>query len=431
MRKFRSICIFGLLTALLFACRKNEDNASPRISVSEPVQGTVYNVYDTLRIHASISDESGLVSVKISLLDAEQKPVLKTIDFKPDTSSFDVSASLPLDDILLADGIYTLQIKAFDGTNYSNSFTNIQINAVPLELKYPVLITQNGIYGTSISIADANTGWRKVLSLEGDYHASAVSSYEQLVFTAGGISGNLNASLMPAGTVLWQVPLLSAPPYRYFEDVLFDKSFLYVAFYKGKILGYDRSGMIVYSAVTESAYFPEKLGTTGDFILAGLRQKTGNTRKIGVYYAVSGSLVQSLEVPLDVIAFKSVDYDNVLVFGNNGNTGTIMEYTVSLNKLRQLHIFTDGKIASVAQMNSDNYFISGQSAVYRFIYPTNTLVKYISDAPKAFLDFDMVNDRLYALYDHRLSIFAIPVATPVGSILVADSALAFHLMYNK
>lgn len=431
MKKCRLICSIGLMAIALIACRKEADSTSPVISVSEPSPGEVYEVYDTLWISASLSDGSKLVSVKITLLDAEKKPVLNTLDFKPEAATFDIFTGLPLDDVHLVDGTYTLQIKAYDGTNYTNAFIEVQINEVSLDLKYPVIISRNGIYGTNISIAGANGTWSKVLSLEGDYNISDISSYDQQVYIAGRLSGSLSACLLPSGPVVWQVPLVSAPPYREFEDVFFSWPLLYVAYYEGKILGYDRLGMVVYSSIIEPGYFPEKIGKNGDFILALLRQKTGYVRKIGVYYAISGSLMQFLEVPLDVVAFKTIDKDNVLVFGNNGNTGTILKYTISQNKLRQLHDFTDGKIGAVAQMNNSHFFISGSSVVHWFIYPTNTLTEYISDAPKALLDFDVVNDQLYALYNHQLMVFDFPSAMPLGSIAMADSAFAIHLMYNK
>lgn len=431
MKEIRILCLLGLLALALFACRKEADITATAISVSEPSPGAVYNVYDTLWIRASFSDVSKLVSVKITLLDAAKKPVLRTLDFKPDAVTFNIFTDLPLDNIHLAAGTYTLQLNAYDGTNYTNVFIDIKINEVPLELKYPVIISRKGIYGTNISIVGVNGSLSKILSLEGDYHSSDISSYDQQVYVAGLLSGSLNACFMPASLVVWQVPLISVPPYREFEDVYFAWPLLYVAYYEGKIFGYDRSGLVTYSSIIEPGYFPEKIGKNGDFVLALLRQKTGYMRKIGVYYASSGSLMQFLELPSDIVAFKTIDKDNVLLFGNNGNTGTILKYTISLNQVRQLHDFLDGNIGEVAQMNNDNFFISGAHAIHWFIYPTNTLTEYISNAPLALIDFDVVNDQLYALSNHLLTVYNFPSIMPLVNIKVADSALAIHLMYNK
>ena len=431
MKKNGAIYLIFLMVLALFACRKEADNNPPRISVSGPAWGTSYNVYDTIWVNALITDNTKLVSVKIALLDESQKPVLSVHDFKPGVATLEVSEGIPLDDIHLASGTYTLQVQAFDGTNYTNNFIELRVNELPLEMKYPVLISRNGMYGINISVLESGTIWRKVLSLESDYQTSDVSSYDQQVYTAGQISGNLNACLLPAGPVVWEVPLLSAPPYRYFEALFYEFPLLYVAYYEGKILGYDRFGVVKYSSETEPGYIPEAIGKSGDFVLAGERRKTGSARAIGVYYAVTGSRMQSLEVSLDIVSFKTIDKDHVLVFGNNGNTGIIMEYHISENHLRHVHTFSDGKIGAVVQANSSNFFVAGANAVHRYIYPTNTLVQYIQDAPGALLDFDVVNDQIFALYNHQLKVYGFPDASIVVSIPVADSAFSFHLMYNK
>jgi hypothetical protein len=421
------ICV---LSVLFSGCRKESDTRSPSVTVFQPLKGSIYSVYDTILISALISDESKLESVKISLLDAEQKPVLSSLIFTPTTSQYNLNSGLPIDDIHLVGGVYTLQVKAFDGTNFTNTYLDIQINEIPKELKSVIVVSRGGIYGTEISAFNEDGEWKKVLSLNGDYNVSDISSYSQIIYTAGALSGNLNATSLPAGPVVWQIPLVASPPYRYFEDVLCSWPLLYVAYYNGSIYGYDKNGMVLFSTNIQAGYFPGKLGIVNNLLLASMQSKTGNASLLTAYYMASGSIMQSVNIPVDVVAFEYEDNNRVLVFGNDANSGKIMEYTVSQNYLRLLYDFPE-RIFAIARKDDNNFFVAGGQAVHWYIRPTNTLVEYLHGTPSALIDFDVVNDRLFALSDHNLSAYDMFSGLSVLSISVADSALALHLLYNK
>ncbi len=431
MNKLLLHCFPVFLLILVISCHKDSDTNSPAITLVRPAQGAVYNVYDTIWISALISDESKLESVKVSLLDKDQKPILVPQMFTPSTSEYTLNTGIPIDDIHLETGTYSLQVKAFDGFNYTNAYKEILIREIPLKLKSVVLLSRGGIYSIDVSILSESGTWNKIFFLNGDYKASDICSFDQLVFTAGARSGNLNATSLPAGPVVWQVPLLSSPPYRYFEDMVYYRPLLYVANYNGAIYGYNRDGIVVSSATILPDYFPEKLGIANNILLADMHSKTGNVNLLAAYYLATGSLMQSTNITMDVIAIESVDNDNVLVFGNEGNLGKILEYTISQNMLRELKVFPDGKISGVARKDNQFFFISGEQAVHWYIRPTNTLVEFLPGKQNALIDFDRVSNRLYALSNHNLGIYEMFNSSPVISIPVADSVLALHLLYNK
>ena len=431
MNKLLLHCFPVFLLILVISCHKDSDTNSPAITLVRPAQGAVYNVYDTIWISALISDESKLESVKVSLLDKDQKPILVPQMFTPSTSEYTLNTGIPIDDIHLETGTYSLQVKAFDGFNYTNAYKEILIREIPLKLKSVVLLSRGGIYSIDISILSESGTWNKIFFLNGDYKASDICSFDQLVFTAGARSGNLNATSLPVGPVVWQVPLLSSPPYRYFEDILYLSPLLYVANYNGSIYGYNRNGTVIYSSNVFPDYFPEKLGFTNNFLLADLHSKTGNVSLLAAYYLATGSYMQSTNLTMDVIAFETVDNDNVLVFGNEGSIGKILEYTISQNKLRVLKVFPDGIIHAIARKDDQNIFIAGNQAVHWYIRPTNTLVEFLPGKQNALIDFDKVNNRLYALSNHNLATYEMFNSTPVLNIPVVDSALALHLLYNK
>jgi hypothetical protein len=428
---FIYLSLLSLLSLLVLNCRKEKDMNSPSIKLLKPSKGTVYSVYDTIWIEALISDESKLESVKVSLLDEDQKPVLATQIFKPINSAYELVTALPIDDIHLSGGNYSIQIKAYNGTNYTNLYLEIQINEIPKELKSIVLVSDEGIYGTGINFLNGIGNWQRILLLGGDYKTSDINSYNQQIYTAGAFSGNLNATFLPSGQVIWQVPLISSPPYRYYEDVFYSRPILYTAYYFGNIYGYNNEGAILYSTNILPSYFPEKLGILDNKPLACMKSKTGKINILAVYYPSSGIMMQSCNLPLDVIAFKTIDNDNVLLFGNDEEEGKIMEYTLSQNKLRLLNNFTDGKICAVTDRDAANFFIAGSTAIYWYIRPTNTLVEFIPQVPGALVDFDIVNDRLYTLSNHHMVAYDFGNGSPVINIPVADSALALHLLYNK
>ena len=416
---------------MVLSCRKVNDAVSPVISVDEPVEGSVYKYNDTIWISGKVFDESGLKSVKVSLLDKDTKPVLGSQVFNPATSEYKFFTGIPINDIHLAGGIYSIQIKAFDGINFSNAYINIVINEFPRELKSIVLISKSGNYGTDISTISSAGDLNKVLTLAGDLKSSCISSYDQIVFTAGALSGDLNAVLLPQGSVLWQVPLVSSPPYRYFEDLFFASPCLYAAYYNGFIYGYNKEGIVVYSTGITTNYFPEHIEVLNNHLICSLKSKTGQESMLAVYYLASGSMMQSVGIPATIIAFEALDSDNILVFCNQENTGMIYEYSISQNKLRFRQGFNDGKIMAVTKKDNENFFISGEQTVHWYIPSTNTLTGFLTGKPKALIDFDEVNQRLYVLSNHNLSAFELYSSQAVFSLPLEDSVLALHLLYNK
>jgi hypothetical protein len=422
------LCLFSIFMP---GCHKEKDTSSPLISIVKPVFGSVYSINDTVWISAVISDDSKLESVKVSMLDPDQKPVLASQIFYPGTSVFNLYTGLPIDDIHLSGGTYSLQVKAFDGTNFTNSYIDILIIEQPTVLKSVVLVSRSGIYGTDISTVDGGGSIKKVLTVDGDYKASEISSYDQVLYTAGAFSGDLNAVFLPSGHVVWDVPLVSSPPYRYFEDVLYSRPLLYVAYYSGSIYGYNRQGSVVYSTSIVNNYFPEKVGVVNNVLLSCMKSKIGKTNLIVAYYLASGSIMQSTDINMDVVAFGAWDEDNVIMFGNEGNAGKIVEYTLSTNKIRFLREFSDGRIVTVSEKDNGNYFIAGTTAIHWYLRSTNTLVGFLPAKPNAIIEVDKVNQQLYVLYDHNLSSYDLVGGLQKINIPVADSVLALHLLYNK
>ena len=431
MKKIHLYLYICLLSFIGFSCHKENDTNSPVITIVKPVKGSIYSVYDTIDISAVISDESVIESVKVSLLDQDLKPVMATQQFYPSTSGYNLNTSLQLDDIHLPGGTYSIQVKAFDGTNFTNAYINVLINEVPKELKSVLLVSKSGIYGTDLSTLNGNGTWHKILTINGDFKNSDISSYDQLIYTSGAHSGNLNAIFLPQGSLVWNVPLMSFPPYRYFEDLFFSWPLLYVAYYNGMTYGYDRQGTVVYSTNIFGDYFPEHIGIVNKQLLAILKSKSGNTSLLVTYYQGSGSIMQSTNIGMSVTSFEEEDNDNVLVFGNDANIGKIMEYTLSKNKLRFLHEFPDGRIIAVTKREDGSFYIAGANAVHLYIRLTNSLVEFLPAKPTALVDFDEVNKQLYTLSDHNLTAYDFMSGQQTLNIPVADSALALHLLYNK
>src|ERR1700746_4127123 len=128
-------CIFPILLLFLFSCRKEEDISAPKITFSSPVENQVFNVYDHVPVKASVTDNTKLTSISVSLVDASQSLVHITVPVPVSSPSTNVDMQYLLDNIHLESGVYYMLISASDGKNDSHGYLKINIVAVPKVLK--------------------------------------------------------------------------------------------------------------------------------------------------------------------------------------------------------------------------------------------------------------------------------------------------------
>ena len=106
--------VFMLLLGL--SCKKPNDTVLPRIVMELPVEGSTFNIPNSIPVKASIGDERQLESVSITLLNADQQPAFTTVSFPVEGTHYELDQRYPLEGANLASGNYFLRVKSSDGT---------------------------------------------------------------------------------------------------------------------------------------------------------------------------------------------------------------------------------------------------------------------------------------------------------------------------
>ena len=124
---------------LLFGC-KEKDEQPPLVSIVSPSSGTIFQVYDTVRVSFEIADETQIVSAFAQVLNANFSAVTGQVGI----SSLEGVVELVLDDKLIETGDYWVLVAANDGVNIKREYLSIRIIGLPKETRAIYLSTFQG-----------------------------------------------------------------------------------------------------------------------------------------------------------------------------------------------------------------------------------------------------------------------------------------------
>jgi len=94
-----------LIVLLLMGCKEEKDTRIPEITYISPQHKQEFVVSDTISVHAIITDETMITSVKVNLTDENFIAVSAAKTFFPNLPSYEVETNLLTDDESLESGI--------------------------------------------------------------------------------------------------------------------------------------------------------------------------------------------------------------------------------------------------------------------------------------------------------------------------------------
>jgi len=421
-----------LLTHLLiFSCKKDKDETPPVITISNPHDNQQYTALDTVWVLTAIADETSLQQIEITLTDINKIPVLSTVVITPETNSITLTIPYVLDDINLASGSYYIWIRASDGTNIHDKFRSISINEVPKELKYVYLFT----FGNSTTVhalRKSPTGNpQQLFDINGDFTGSAISSKFQKFFTCGKITGNLNAYNIVDNEESWSVPVISNPPFTYFENVSCYNDIIYVSFYDGYIKGYNNNGTITITANSPAGSYPTVIAAGDNYLYADHAMISGSSRIFGEYYITTGILKQQITTNYEIVKIFEKDNDNVFLFANQNGQGILRLYNITDNGTWEPHTMPAGQIHDALQIDGNAYLIALDDGIYKYQYANNSLTAYLPGVYAITLKYDVLNSEVYINTGTQINVYDYSTHTLINTIPSADPILDFQFLYNK
>jgi hypothetical protein len=432
VNKIYFLIIFLLLTGL-FSCKKDTDGKAPLITINNPILNQSFNVFDYITVNASVSDETQLTSISVSLMDVNDNYAHVSLPVTVTSSSMTFNLQYLLDNIHLETGIYYIKITASDGENDSNVFQKIYLIALPKQLKKLFVISKTGSTHTILSNIDsAFSSMIPYHSFNGDYLSSSLSSYYQQAYICGNFTGNFTGYTLLYNTPKFTVaPVISSNPY--FTGYYHTDKHSYVCLYNGNINGYDYAGSIVYSANAIAGYYAQSICLNDGFLIAEEKEILSMSKKLVTYYA-TGSQEKNCPLSQDVIQFCEKNNSNVFVFGNISGQATIQLFDRINNNLWSPYPFSlaAGSLLSVLQLDSDNYLLGhSNGTIYKYQYSLNSVTAFLNGYTAVKMKFDNINNRLYVVEANRISSLDYPSLSLENSIISSEIILDLHLLYNR
>jgi len=432
VNKIHFLLIFLMLTGLI-SCKKDKDETGPVITFNTPVENQSFNVYDYVAVNASITDDTRLTAVSVSLLDANENFAHVSVPVPFTSPSMTLNFQYLLDNIHLETGIYYIKISATDGENNSNVFQKIYLIEVPKQLKKIFLLSKNTSTQTNLSTIDST--FSSIIpfhSFSGDYLSSSISSYYQQAFMCGNFSGNFTGHTLLYNSPKFTVAaIISTNPY--FTGYFNTDRYSYVCRYAGSILGYDYSGSVFYSANAIAGYYAKNICFNEGYLIAEEKEIFSTTKKLVTYFP-NGSQEKSCLLAQDVVQLCEKNSSNVFVFGNIGGQATIQLFDRINNYLWSPYPFSlaSGSLSCVLQLDSDTYLLGHSNGIiYMYQYSVNSVTSYLSGYTALKMKFDGLNNRLYVVEANRVSSFDYSSLAPVNSINSAETILDLHFLYNR
>ncbi len=418
-----------LISVSLFSC-KQKDEIPPYIQITSPAENSNYNVLDTLAVIGSISDNEHLEYVKISLLNEDNIPVASVVTLYPGTKSYELNHEFIIDNILLASGSYNLLVTASDGANETRKYIHLSLNEVARELTGILFVEIPSANSLEVKKIKSDMSVQQVASLTSDFSSATTSSINQGFYMTGSETGSLRAFEMLNNSQLWTVqanPLSGSP---YFSDVFEEDGMLYVSFYDGMIKAFDKNGTVT-QTIIESGYNLLKIYKQGNYIFSEQQQTGTVNRRLVMYEASSATLVQSVALDMEIIAFCKRNDDNIFVFGNNGTQGYLKNYVISDNGFWEPHVLPTGNVLAAERIDDNTFIIGHESGVYNYTYNPNSLTDYLPGVAASFIKYETLGSMLILSEGSSVKLYNYSNAALISSVSASSQIKSLSLLYNK
>lgn len=433
--KILSLVIFFILMFCVtpfISCDDDQDDILPEISISLPLQNTVFHVYDTILVQAYVHDETKLESIRITLVDEDLKPASGSINISPSVNTTSISELYPINDFFMESGVYYILVRAYDGINTKSMYQKIIIYGIPKKLNYLALISHNNINELQIEKLDSQLFINHMFDYYGNFGSSAVSSDLQQLYICGKTSGNMDVYNLDNKQLNWSIPAINTPQSTYFTNLYYNENTIYVSFYDEYVKGYNNDGQATYSSILTNMY-PVKLHKHEDYMIVSQQSvNITDNGAIGLYYFSTGMLKQSWSTNIKVVEMFSKDMDEVVIFGNVNSDGKVLIYNIENNN-SWTAANPGSEIYDVCQIDSKTYLLACENDIKLYQYQSNSITTYISGISAKNLKIDKINGNLYIGEDYKISIYEAFYPTPnfLNSKDLSNRLFDFQFVYNK
>lgn len=437
MKTFKHYLFFAVLLSAIYttSCKKDsETDTFPEITFTSPSYGAIYNMFDSVYISASVSDKSKLTSISISLTTLGNVPVQSGITYSPGGKTQSIDFKYELYEYRLPSGYYYINISASNGLNSAFKQQLIYINASPVVKTGYYFFSDNG---TSTTILKQDTAFSQVYTrtMNGAYTGSAISSYCQKLYVAGGAYQNFQTYDIGTGLVKWSVVNLGGGS-PFFSSCDGDGLNVILGYNNGAMKRYDQGGTTITNFVyTNNDYYPEHGELQGNYYVSHYQSRSSSNKKLVVFSTLTGAAM--IETP---ITFKSIGIfdkstSEAYVVGNdNSNQAQLNVYNVVAGGLQNPISLPVGSVLSACKVDSNTLLIGHSDGnIYKYQYSNNNLISIQSGVTANKMKYNSGENYVYVASAKQFTVYSLAgfSLSPVKNFTSADTIRDFHVIYNK
>ena len=420
------------VTFLVFSCKKDDDNENvniPSVSISAPLTGSTYSVYDTVIVTVSVSSEKIVSSLIMKIIDDKGIQVGEAVSTNPGKTSFIVSDALIISDPGIAGGNYKVVVNASDGSQ--TGISSVVINIIPIPKRYRglIVISQQNILKTIVSRLDTLNELNIVKNLNHSYTTSALSSYWQQLLISNPSPSTLNAYRLDNYNVEWQ---FSAPsPYPEIPVIYTDYSLIYAGIGNGAFIEFNSAGMQQVNSMPIQNAVPEDIFRFNDYILMDNTKRNDTRHLFTVSYAVSGALFTHREVDFDVIGFAAISNEEVVIFANQNDQAIIKIFNVMEDELNDGVVVPEGKFYDMIDINTKRTLVLHDNGILLYQSMIDQISIYIPTQSAKFMEFNSVDNMIYAAKDTVITVYDYNTGGIIDFIISPYTIKDMHVFYNR
>ncbi len=427
----RIIFLISFTAIALFSCKKSTDDEYPVVNWISPANGIQINVMDTLHVQLHLTDNDGLNSLEVKLVNAQMIQVMPSVFFPLHGKTADVDFIYPVNSIRLATGSYYLNAQLSDGSNIQNSYRNIYVTAVPRVFKgFFAAITPNS---NNFTIYKTDTNWvpAQYANQSSDFGDMEVSSYWQQLYFSGSVTGNLRAMSLDGLTSGFSItPLISTQPYWGLMST--NNSRLTVSYRNDDhVKSLDENGVVAFNGTGDNGFYPIHNIQIGNRTYSEQKDISSSTVKMVVYIS-NGVPLQETLLGMNAVAMFEKDSNDVYVLGNNAGQGHLEIYDALANGLWEPIVLPAGTVTSAAEIDPNTLLIGmSDGTVYTFTYSPVGLLTWTSGINPSQLRYNDVDGKVFSAEGMNVKEYNYNPFSLTRTIAVPDSVRDLELWYNR
>jgi hypothetical protein len=420
--------LLAIAAFLVTSCLNNADRQPPGIVFLSPSATVTILVPDTIVVQAVVMDDRDIEYVNLSLMDAENRIVVNAASFQPSLREFNLLAEVPVTDIRLPGGEYSLVITADDGHNRNARSIPVVVREAEQQLTgFIALVASNGLSTDVISLTPTFAQDTMFSIPDGHLYSGFNSLEQQFIFCSDEPSA-VTAFRFP--TFSNDFGYLAEPPFPVFTGLL-SRDQTIVSSANGDAIILNGSGGVVMRTEITAERRWKTLAADDEYLFGVLVSLDEASRDLSVYYRNSGQIRFRKSIPDDVVSiFPNDDEHKAIIFSNRNRTTVISLYNPADNSLQELKAMAETTLYFVLKMAPDHFLLFFQEKISDYNPFTGLITPVINDSYLSGV-YDPLSRRLYFWESKTLDTYDSQNFLKTESREFEKPISAFHITYNK